>query len=262
MASDCALLDWPYPFWIAHRGAGKLAPENTMAAFGLGAQHGFRMFECDAKLSADGVLYLLHDDSLERTTNASGNPALLPWSALECLDAGSWHSQQFTTEHLLRLDTLLQWCQAQGLSLNIEIKPLPGQDCATGLAVGRLLERLTAQWPADLPWPLVSSFSAAALAAFRGVGTNAPLALLVEHWSDSIWEQTQTLQCAALVCHYPLWAPERVARCHALGMRALSYTVNAADQADALIAMHTDGIITDAIDRLGPGVNKDTCSLR
>ena len=49
------LTDWPYPFWIAHRGAGKLAPENTLAAFRLGAQHGYRMFECDAKLSADGV---------------------------------------------------------------------------------------------------------------------------------------------------------------------------------------------------------------
>ena len=44
---------WPYPRWIAHRGAGKLAPENTLAAFRMGAEHGYRMFECDAKLSAD-----------------------------------------------------------------------------------------------------------------------------------------------------------------------------------------------------------------
>lgn len=46
---------WPYPFWIAHRGAGKLAPENTLAAFRLGAAHGWRMAECDVKLSQDGV---------------------------------------------------------------------------------------------------------------------------------------------------------------------------------------------------------------
>lgn len=63
---------WPYPRWIAHRGAGKLAPENTMSAFRLGAQHGYRMFECDAKLSADGVLFLLHDATLQRTTNGQG----------------------------------------------------------------------------------------------------------------------------------------------------------------------------------------------
>lgn len=262
VTSARAHFDWPYPFWIGHRGAGKLAPENTMAAFALGAQHGFSMFECDAKLSADGVLYLLHDDSLDRTTNASGSPATLPWHALKQLDAGSWHSQQFQTEPLLRLDALLLWCQAQGLSLNIEIKPLPGQDAATGRAIATLLERLSAQWPGDLPWPLVSSFSVSALAAFHSTGTNAALALLVEHWSDRTWEQTQALQCAALVCHYPLWSPERVAQCHAQGMRALSYTVNEADQAQALIAMHTDGIITDAIDRLGPGADTNTISLR
>ena len=63
---------WPYPRWIAHRGAGKLAPENTMSAFRLGAQYGYRMFECDAKLSADGVLFLLHDATLQRTTNGHG----------------------------------------------------------------------------------------------------------------------------------------------------------------------------------------------
>ena len=48
---------WPYPLWVAHRGAGKLAPENTLAAFRVGAGHGYRAFECDVKLSADGVLF-------------------------------------------------------------------------------------------------------------------------------------------------------------------------------------------------------------
>ena len=61
-----ALAFWPYPRWIAHRGAGKLAPENTLAAFRLGAEHGYRMFECDVKLSRDGVPFLLHDATLAR----------------------------------------------------------------------------------------------------------------------------------------------------------------------------------------------------
>ena len=61
---------WPYPRWIAHRGAGKLAPENTLAAFRLGAAHGYRMFECDVKLAADGVPFRMHDASLARSTNA------------------------------------------------------------------------------------------------------------------------------------------------------------------------------------------------
>ena len=67
-----ALAAWPYPRWVAHRGAGKLAPENTLSAFRLGASHGYRMFECDAKLSKDGVLFMMHDSTLERTTNGHG----------------------------------------------------------------------------------------------------------------------------------------------------------------------------------------------
>ena len=65
--------DWPYPRWVAHRGAGKLAPENTLAAFRLGAAHGYRAFECDVKLSADGVPFLLHDATLDRTTSGQGS---------------------------------------------------------------------------------------------------------------------------------------------------------------------------------------------
>jgi len=67
--------DWPYPKWIAHRGAGKLAPENTLAAFELGAKHGYRMFECDAKLSLDGIVFCY-------TTPSSSEPLMaVAWLA-------------------------------------------------------------------------------------------------------------------------------------------------------------------------------------
>ena len=100
------LKSWPYPLWVAHRGAGKLAPENTMAAFRLGAAHGYRMFECDAKLSADGVLFLMHDATLERTTNGHGTGGDLSMGEIAQLDAGSWHSRAFAGE---ALPTLKPW---------------------------------------------------------------------------------------------------------------------------------------------------------
>jgi glycerophosphoryl diester phosphodiesterase len=75
-------IDWPFPFWIAHRGAGQLAPENTLAAFRLGANRGYTAFECDVKLSADGVPFLLHDDTLERTTSGQGLAGNRGWSEL------------------------------------------------------------------------------------------------------------------------------------------------------------------------------------
>jgi glycerophosphoryl diester phosphodiesterase len=109
---------WPYPRWIAHRGAGRLAPENTLAAFRLGAEHGFRMFECDAKLSADGVPFLLHDATLERTTNGVGTGGDQPWDQLARLDAGSWHSRQYAGEPLPTLENVARFCIANGCFLN------------------------------------------------------------------------------------------------------------------------------------------------
>ncbi len=64
--------NWPYPHIVAHRGGGKLAPENTLAAIDVGARYGHTMIEFDAKLSKDGQIFLLHDDNLERTSNGWG----------------------------------------------------------------------------------------------------------------------------------------------------------------------------------------------
>ena len=145
------LKSWPYPLWVAHRGAGKLAPENTMAAFRLGAVHGYRMFECDAKLSADGVLFLMHDATLERTTNGHGTGGDLSMGEIAQLDAGSWHSRAFAGESLPTLEALARWCLANHFFLNVEIKPTPGQEEATGRATGELMNRI---WPRDRIQPL------------------------------------------------------------------------------------------------------------
>ena len=127
---------WPYPRWVAHRGAGKLAPENTLASFRLGAAHGYRMFECDVKLSADEVPFLMHDATLSRTTDVaqrlgSGASAVggdHPWGALAQLDAGGWHSRAYAGEPLPTLANIAHYCRANGLLLNIEIKPTPGTE--------------------------------------------------------------------------------------------------------------------------------------
>ena len=108
---------WPYPRWIAHRGAGRLAPENTLAAFRVGASHGYRMFECDVKLSADGLPFLLHDATLQRTTNAGEQlgSELSPvagdhlWGVLSQLDAGGWHSRAFAGEPLPSLGNITRY---------------------------------------------------------------------------------------------------------------------------------------------------------
>ena len=240
---------WPYPHWIAHRGAGKLAPENTLSAFRLGAAHGYRMFECDAKLSADGVPFLLHDATLERTTSGHGVAGEQPWSVLSRLDAGAWHSRAFAGEPVPTLEALARWCLANRLMLNIEIKPTPGTETLTGGVVAREAARL---WQgADVP-PLLTSFRPEALAAAQAAAPQLPRGLLL----DTLWEgwlaMAQQLGCAALVCNYALWSRETVDQAHAAGLRALSYTVNDDWAAQHLLALGTDGIITDRVDVFSP----------
>ncbi len=241
---------WPYPRWIAHRGAGQLAPENTLAAFRLGAAHGYRMFECDAQLSADGVVFLHHDATLERTTNGEGVGSKFSWQSLSQLDAGSWHSPAYAGEPLATLEGLSRFCQANGHLLNIEIKPTPGTEAATGQAVARLAARL---WACAEILPLLTSFRAEALAVAQQTAPELPRGLLVDTWWDGWLEKALALNCVAVVAHFGLWDSSGVARVHGSGMKCLSYTVNDAGTAQKLLTLGIDGIITDRVDALGPG---------
>lgn len=243
---------WPYPFWIAHRGAGKLAPENTLAAFRLGAQHGYRMYECDAKLSADGVPFLMHDDTLDRTTNGQGVGGDQAWQALSQLDAGNWHSRAYAGEPLPTLENIARFCHANGHALNIEIKPTPGTERRTGEVVAAHAEKL---WQGAAMAPFLSSFSPEALAGARASATGLPRGLLLESL-ETDWLQTAlSLGCVAVICDYTLWNEENVAQVHGAGLRALSYTVNDAAAAERLLTLGTDGIITDRVDLFSPSTD-------
>jgi glycerophosphoryl diester phosphodiesterase len=243
---------WPYPRWIAHRGAGRLAPENTLAAFRVGAAHGYRGFECDVKLSADGVLFLMHDSGLERTTNGQGAAGEQTWSALSQLDAGSWHGHRFAGEPLPTLTALARWIRANGFRLDLEIKPTPGEEEATGHAVALAVRELWAG--AEVP-PLLTSFRPESLLAAREAAPELPRGLLLDTLWDG-WEAIEHgLECAAVVAHHGLMDAALLARLHEQGKRALVYTVNDADEARRLLALGVDGIVTDAIDRFAPAVD-------
>ena len=248
---------WPYPLWIAHRGAGKLAPENTLGAFRVGAGHGYRMFECDAKLSADGVPFLMHDATLTRTTNAREifGPAASDvggdhaWNELAKLDAGGWHSRAYAGEPPPTLENISRWSLANGHFLNIEIKPTPGMERRTGEVVARHVDRLWNNAP--IP-PLLTSFRPEALEGARSTAAQLPRGLLLDTLRDGWLEQAMALDCVAVVCSHVLWDLATVTKVHDAGMRCLSYTVNDEWAAQRLLKLGTDGIITDRIDLFPP----------
>ena len=241
---------YAYPTWIAHRGAGKLAPENTLAAFKLGASRGYRMFECDVKLSRDDVPFLLHDDTLDRTTNAQGIAGQHTWAALQQLDAGSWHSSAYAGEPLPSLDSIAAYCIANGFDLNIEIKPTTGTDEHTGTVVAQHAARL---WQNAARKPLLTSFKPDALQAALGAAPELPRGLLLHELWTGWLETALMLGCVAIICNHKLWDTSRVTQAKSAGFKTLSYTVNEPADVQRLLALGTDGIITDRLDRFRPG---------
>jgi glycerophosphoryl diester phosphodiesterase len=95
---------------LAHRGASGYAPENTWPAFTLAREMGANGIETDVQLSSDGVMVLVHDTNLDRTSDGTGPVADLTWDALSRLDAGSWLDARFAGERIVRLDDFLAWC--------------------------------------------------------------------------------------------------------------------------------------------------------
>ena len=240
---------WPYPTWVAHRGAGKRAPENTLAAFRAGAALGWRMFECDAKLSADGVPFLLHDDTLERTTDGRGVAGDLAWAQLQRLDAGSWHSAAFAGEPIPSLEAVAGFVQPGGHALNIEIKPTPGLEAATGRVVAGTAGWL---WAGHAVPPLLSSFKPAALAGAREAAPGLPRALLLDHLRPDWLDEARALGCVAVVARHSLIDASMVQAIHVAGMRVATYTVNEAQEARRLLDLGVSSLITDAVDRFEP----------
>jgi len=241
--------DWPYPRHIAHRGAGKLAPENTLAAFRHGASFGYRMFEFDVKLSGDGKPVLMHDATLDRTTTGSGRVDAMILGELAALDAGAWHSPAFAGEPIPTLAAIARYTQANGFMANIEIKPVPGNEYRTGAAVA--LDALSLWRDVAVP-PLLSSFSEEALEAARKTAPDLPRALLLDKLPPDWLDRLRRLECVALDANHRELDAAVIGAAHAAGFKVLCYTVNDPARAQDLLGWGLDGLITDAVDQIRP----------
>jgi len=240
--------DWPYPRLVAHRGAGKVAPENTLTAMRVGHAHGYRMVEFDVKLSADNLSFLLHDATLERTTSGRGRADALPWRELSRLDAGGWHSAKYAGEPLPTFSSIARWARAHGVACNVEIKPTPGRERETGAAVA--LDAATLWREAEVP-PLLSSFSEIALDAAKSAAPELPRALLIDRALPADWmERLARLECVALDADHHALDADTVRRAHAAGYRVICWTANESDRIATLAAWGVDGIITDSVDHV------------
>ncbi|CAM5222421.1 Glycerophosphoryl diester phosphodiesterase OS=Castellaniella defragrans OX=75697 GN=HNR28_001685 PE=4 SV=1 [Castellaniella defragrans] len=241
---------WPWPAFIAHRGGGRLAPENTLAAMRMGARQGFRMVEFDVKLSQDGVLFLLHDDTVDRTSNGRGMASSLSWAALSEMDFGNRYSTDYAGEPAPALVSVARCTQAHGVHSNVEIKPTTGTEAQTGTAAALAVAQL---WQnAALP-PLLSSFSETALDAAQTAAPALPRALLIEGPVPADWQaRMRGLGCIGLNIDNKHAEREAVRDILGHGATLAVWTVNDVARAGELLDWGCHAIFTDALDQVRP----------
>lgn len=227
----------PLPQLIGHRGARGLAPENTLLALDVGIAAGCPWLEFDVQLHPSGQLFLLHDLTLDRTTNGQGLADECSWPALRALDAGQ--GQQLPT-----LDEALDLIEDRA-QINIELKTWNG----TAAAVAECLRTRLAEGAAPTQY-LVSSFHLPELYEFRQLLPEVPVAVLLcgvpLDWAACATE----LQAVALNQSAEFVDARLVADAKARGLAVNVYTVNDVDEYRRLGAMGVDAVFTDVPDRL------------
>jgi glycerophosphoryl diester phosphodiesterase len=151
------------------------------------------------------------------------------------------------------LEAIARFCIGNGYFLNIEIKPTPGTERVTGEVVAAHAAQL---WQGKAVPPLLTSFDIPALDGALAAQPELPRGLLIDALEGQPWSawlgKARVLQCQAIVCNHTLWNVDTVAEARAAGFRTLSYTVNDATEAQRLIALGTDALITDRVDLFNP----------
>ena len=222
------------PFLWAHRGASKNAPENTMAAFAAAVELGVDGLELDIRLSRDGIPVVIHDESLERTTNGRGLVSGASLVQLQQLDAGTWFSPEFTGEPLPTLAEVLSVFSGK-LRLNLELK-----EFSTGVEVLSLLRQ---HLGAEI---IISSFDYDLLKGLRSLDEALPLAVLFDNgsWRQAVRFANEISACAFhpadnLVCR------RMVTACRKLALPVSVWTVDRTQQARSLLRMGVSGFFTN-----------------
>jgi glycerophosphoryl diester phosphodiesterase len=214
---------------IAHRGASSREPENTMRAFHKAVEFHADMIEFDVHVCASGEVVIIHNDTLEGTTNGYGEVGKTPLAGLQRLDAG-------LGEQIPTLQKVLDTFRGK-IKINIELK---GRH--TGEPVADLLHEYIYhyKWPvADI---LVTSFIKEELMKLHAIMPVVRLGMLFDEGESIEYDATLFKY---IVVPYAVLTPELVKDAHARGVQVLTYTVNERDDILHARKCNVDGIISD-----------------
>lgn len=225
---------------IAHRGASKDAPENTLPAFKLAYEQGAEAIETDVHLTKDQVPVLMHDERVNRTTNGKGYIKDFTFRELKQLDAGSWFSSHFTGTPITSLEAFLKWVQFKPLDVQIELKnnKINYQHLESivyeMIREYKLLNRIT-----------LSSFNPNSIKQMKGFNQTIQIAYLTSRKRKNMIQHIKDLGANALHIKYRLLSPTLVSQCYQAHIPIRVYTVNKADKMLICFKYKCNGIFTD-----------------
>ncbi|WP_159499903.1 glycerophosphodiester phosphodiesterase family protein [Microbacterium sp. 18062] len=227
-------------FVASHRGGAVDAPENTLPAVAAAFDAGFAYVEVDVALSRDRVPVLLHDPTVDRTTDGTGAVADLTWAELARLDAGAWFSSSHAGTRIPRFEEFLDLVVVREGRALVELKGEWDAEAAAsvvGAVEARGLDRSIT----------VASFDARTLALVGAASTVLPRMMILRTLPDDIVVAASTAGVRGVIAsrRAVLDRPEVVAELHDAGVRIAVYTLNSDDEWSEVTELGVDGIITD-----------------
>lgn len=231
---------------VSHRGAAALAPENTLAAMRIAIEQGVDFVETDMQLTSDGVPMLLHDPTLDRTTNGSGPIARHTYDEVRALDAGSWFSPANAGERVPTLDEFLDVLAPSNVRALVELK---GDWTTEQLA--EVADLLQARYMVNRV--ALQSFEEDILRGLQQVAPQFARVMLTREWDPRTVSLAQELEVSAVGGRPKLIDRNLnlLAELRDTGIGSLTYTLNKAKRWDLAIERGIDLIVTDDPVELG-----------
>ena len=240
---------------LAHRGASGYAPENTVAAFDLGRRMGANGIETDVQLSRDGVMVLVHDERVDRTTDGSGRVADLTWEELARLDAGGWFDPTFAGQRIMSLAPFLD------RYLGASVLPAAGPARAPGEigherssavlticleakapeAAGPMIELLRERGLTERPDLQLSSFDWGAAVQLRSALPGLVVGYLMPRFDPDEIDRVADAGLAQICPRADLLTPELVARARERGLQVRAWGVGTREHLRRVFACEVDG---------------------
>ncbi len=239
------------PHIIGHRGAAGYAPENTIEGIHVAADLGIEWVELDVKLTKDQVPIVFHDDTLDRTTNASGPVAEKTFDEIKELDCGSWYGESFIDTKIPSLEDAIDALLERNLGFNMEIKPCPGREKETAESA---LDILSSIWD-EHDKLLISSFQHVSLETALDMAEDWHRGLILpSEWPENLAELAEYLQLSSININGNTVTREQVEKIIDMNKACLAYTINDEHKARYLQAWGVDGFFSDTPDLIKEGL--------